>query len=279
MSLLKATFFPRSLFDVDLWSRPVPFGPSALDIFDPFDDLDMVMNNSLNWLTRPDFIRSSYEQPKIPQKYRVSVDCAGYSPNSIKTNINENKLVITGQEGEDKKHQDEDFSIKHFKKTFDLPKDVQTDQMASFLTTNGQLVVEIPRKQEKVERQGDVMTPQIVDTKDGGKEVKLQLALPDQIDASQVSITAKDRDVIVKGEYKDTKPDSRSQVYYYRRSTMPENTDMSQLKCSFENNQVLLNAPVLTKPQIGAGTSGTQQKIEASPGKEATQHSKEIKPQ
>jgi HSP20 family molecular chaperone IbpA len=255
--ILRHHFFPRSLLDIDLWSRPFPQGPSALEMFDPFDELDMEMNNSLRWLTRPSFLRSSFEQPRVPQKYRVTVDCTGYNSQSIKTDITDGKLIVSGREGErpaettkttEGSQSQEDFSIREFKKTYTLPKDAETEKMVSFVTTSGKLVVEIPLKQQQQEektKESDESYPRLVDKPDGRKEVQMRLNMPEQIDANEVTVTAKDRDVIIQGEYKDAKPDSNLQIYYYRRSTMPESTDMSKLKVSFEKNQILLNAPIL----------------------------------
>jgi len=77
--------------------------------------------------------------------------------------------------------------------------------------------------------------------------VQMKLSLPENIKASDVSVTAKDRDVIIKSEYKDESDDRWSQFYYYRRSTLPENTDMANLKVTFDDNQnLVLNAPILS---------------------------------
>ncbi len=60
MSLMPITpsFFPRSMFDMDLWSRPTSLGlgPSTLDLFDPFDELDRMMSKNLMWLNHPEMI-------------------------------------------------------------------------------------------------------------------------------------------------------------------------------------------------------------------------------
>jgi hypothetical protein len=44
MSLLSYSFFPRSMFDMDLWPSGSDLRPSTLDLFDSFDDLDRVMS-------------------------------------------------------------------------------------------------------------------------------------------------------------------------------------------------------------------------------------------
>lgn len=238
MSVIKHSQFPRSMFDMDLWHQPIAFGPRALDVFDPFDDLDMQINNSLEWLQRPDM---AFAESRVPQKYRISLDISGYNSQSIRTDIHDDKLVISGQEGQNHQENDEEYSLRKFKKTYKLPKDVETDKMASFVTKNGQLVVEFPLKHQSKE-----FFPQIVDDKEhGGKAVNIKLALPSHIDPSEISVTAKDHDIIIKGKHKEDTSNQHSEFSFYRRSTMPDNTDMNHLKCTLDNNQLMLNAPLL----------------------------------
>jgi HSP20 family molecular chaperone IbpA len=150
MALIQHTYFPRSLFDTDYWFRPLDvglnsFGPTTLDIFDPFDDLDRMLGRNLKWLALPEeFIKPL--QPRVPRKYRIKVDCRGFKPDSIKTEIQENKLIVSGDEGE--KKDKEDFTVKQFRRTYELPKHAQTDKMVSFMTSNGNLIVEIPLDKE-----------------------------------------------------------------------------------------------------------------------------------
>jgi HSP20 family molecular chaperone IbpA len=247
MSLVPHTVFPRSNFDMDLWNRQFDWGPRALDVFDPFDNLDMQMKNSMNWLSKPDW---NMNMQNVPQKYRITFDCNGYNPNSIKCEIHDDKLIVTGHEGNPHKKEDEEYNLREFKKTWKLPKDLDCDKMVSFMTPNGWLVVEIPMmmKNNMMEKE---FFPTIMDTKHG-KEVNMKLCLPEHIDPSELTITAKDRDVIIKGQHKEDKhsgnSNSHSEVYYYRRSTMPENTDMNHLKCTLgDSNQLMLEAPIMCK--------------------------------
>ena len=57
-------------------------------------------------------------------------------------------------------------------------------------------------------------------------------------------MTCKDRDIIIQTEDIKDKPDEYSRMYYYKRCTMPENTDFSNIKCRIENNQLFVEAPV-----------------------------------
>lgn len=244
MALIRHTFLPRSMFDMDYWYRPASLGigPSTLDIFDPFDDLDRALGRNLLWLDRPTDLLSSLlpSEPKIPKKYRVTLDVSGFSPNSIKTEIKENKLVVSGSEGA--KHDTSDYSVREFRKTYELPKNAETDKMVSFVASNGQLVVEVPLKREAKSLQSEKV--QIVEGEKGAKSVQLKIELPEKIDPANVSVTCKDRDVIIKTEEKKETPDSVSQMHYYRRVTLPENTDFEQLKCTLEDNKLALCAPL-----------------------------------
>ena len=40
--------------------------------------------------------------------------------------------------------------------------------------------------------------------------------------------------------------DGTSRFYYYKRSTLPENTDFDQLKCNFEQGKLKIEAPIRT---------------------------------
>jgi len=246
MALIPHTFFPRSAFDVDLWHRPFDFGPRALDVFDPFDELDMQTNSMVNWLERP--LLPQLAQPRVPQKYRATVDCAGYSPKSIKTEIVGDKLVVSGSEGDAARSADEDHHHRSFKRTFNLPKLVEKEKMTSFMTTRGQLVIDIPYKMDTSGQLAADMMPRVVDG-----QVQLDLQLPTGVDPAHVSVTAKDRDIIVKAEDHSETPNSFSNFYYYRRSTMPENTDMNGMKCVFDQNKVHITAPIADHAALKQG--------------------------
>jgi len=155
------------MFDMDQWHRPFSdMGLSTMDIFDPFDELDHMMAKNFQWLDKPDFL-PQFQQllPRIPQKYRIMVDCAGYDPKSIKTSVSGHKLTVTGRE-EHRVH-DDDYSTKEFKKTYDLPAHAETDKLASFMTPDGNLVIEVPLK-ERPGHEHHELFPKIVD-KEGKK--------------------------------------------------------------------------------------------------------------
>lgn len=227
-------FFPRSAFQMDNWMNPLN---PTIDWFDPFDELDHMIGRNMEWLQRPKFIEPLPSKPKVPHKYRITVDCAGHDPKSIKTEFKDDKLVVYGRD--EIKTDTDDYSIKEFKKSYKLPDNAEVDKLVSFFA-GGQLVIEVPLKEDKPED----LFPKIIDNKDGTKQLALNCSIPQGIDPSKVHVTCKDRDIIVKAEDKIEKPDSISRTYYYKRCTLPENTDFNALKCHFENNKLSIEAPI-----------------------------------
>jgi len=271
MSLIPYSLFPRRLFDMDTWLTPSwgggygggfgadrgfgGFGssllPSTLDLFDPFDELDRTMSRNLRWIDRPESLFTSIA-PVVPRKYRISVDCAGFNSDNIKTEIKQkngdNYLHVHGHEEQGTKDAD-DYTKKILKKSYKLPNNIQLDQIASFMTPAGNFIVEFPiRQEDRTSAQG--MLPQIVDV-DGGKQLKLNLPLPQNIDPSKVQLSLKDRDLIMRVEDRTETGDTRSRVHFYTRTTLPENTDFNQLKCVVDQGQLNITAPVNTQPSFG----------------------------
>jgi len=240
MSLLPITptFFPRNLFDMDLWSRPsvLGAGPSTLDLFDPFDELDRMMGKNMLWLSHPEMVTDMIPMaPKVPTKYRITINCGEYDENSIKTNVEGDRLTVYfTKNGE-----------KVFESTYDLPAYVDTAKLASFVT-NGMMVIEFPiKEEEQTERRS--LFPKIVE-KEGARNVEFELTIPETVDPAKLHVVCKDRDVIVRADYKIQKPEGTSTIHWLKRSTFPENTDFDALKCSVENHEVKISAPLAPLP-------------------------------
>ena len=176
--------------------------------------------------------------PPVLQKYRIVCDVTGFSPKSIKTEIKGHHLCVHGKE--EMKMDGGDFSMKEFKRTYDFPQQAITDKMISFVTGNGKLVVEMPLKETSTHTDSDLM-PKITEN---GKMVSMNFAVPAGIPMDKVHVTIKDRDLIVKAEDKCDKKDGTTKYFFYKRTKMPENTDFSELKCTWNNNRLSINAPI-----------------------------------
>lgn len=151
---------------------------------------------------------------------------------------------MSGRE-EDKQSED-DFSTKEFKKKYQLPENCETDKLVSFMTTPGHLVIEMPLKEKEKHLDMDLF-PKIVEDKDGKSKVSLDFQMPQDIEPEKINIHVKDRDLIVKAEdHKDNK-DGKSRFYYYKRMTLPENTDFKNLNCVWNNSRIAVNAPLLNE--------------------------------
>jgi HSP20 family molecular chaperone IbpA len=243
MSLLPVTFFPRSLFDMDQWSlNSRLLTPSTFDLFDPYDELDNLVSRNLQWLNKPDFISNFPMIPRVPQKYRITVECPGFSPSSIRTQVQGSSLIVTGSE-ESRNTLTDDFTVREFKRTFQLPANAVPDKLVSFMTTGDRLVIEVPLRETNMSP-NSLMFPQIVDNLDGTKSVSMRFPLPEYVDPNKINVSVKDRDLILRAEDVQQTPDKYSSFYFYKRATLPENTDLNNLKCVFDGNQVLVTAPL-----------------------------------
>lgn len=107
------------------------------------------------------------------------------------------------------------------------------------MTSHGHLIIEIPLKAEK-----DDVFPRVIDDENGQKHIEMNLSLPMHIDPSKVKVTCKDRDIIIQAEDKLERPDSISKIHYYRRTTLPENTDFNSMKCLMNENHLSVKAPL-----------------------------------
>jgi len=268
MSLIPHSFFPRRMFDMDNWVPSSFFASpmqalSTMDIFDPFDELDRSMSRNLRWFDRP----TSFQPvglPTVPQKYRISVNCAGYAADCVKTELKDQKdqkvLLVHGKEEIGRKGSD-DYSKKELKKTFVLPKNIEFDKMASFMTPSGMFIVEFPLC-ETASTPNLGLLPQYTETEGGNKQIKMAFPLPQNIDPSKLQVSVKDRDLIMRVEDKTETPDAFSRVHIYTRTTLPENTDFSQLKCVYGNNQLCITAPVYGQQQQQVGWGGQNIPVE-----------------
>lgn len=235
--LISHSFMPISTFDMDYWLKQDNIGLSTLDLFDPFDELDRMIGRNFNWLNKPEFLCQTI--PKNPNKYRVKLDCTGFSSKSVRTEILNNQLIVTGNESNKQQNNNEDYAIKEFRKTFKLPSNTENDKLVSFMTSNGNLVIEIPLKED--EKTKNDLFPKISDDK---TNVCMNLALPDNLDPSKLNVICKDRQLIIKYQNKKETDDTYSDVYFYKQVLLPENTDFNCLKCTFDQNTLSISAPL-----------------------------------
>jgi len=257
------SLIPHSIFDMDSWTQPSIFQSpfqsfSILDAFDPFEEMDRMMSPNLLWINQPSSFEQQRQQPlNAPQRHRITIDCQGFQPESIKTEMCEGKegqqsLIVSASE--EVSHEGEDYTRRSFKKTFLLPKNAQHEKLVSFMAPSGELIVEVPLAPAIATESAPAASflPQIVDAPDGGKTVQLQLQIPENVDPDKIQVSLKGRDVIVKIEDKVETPNSYSRVHIYNKSRLPENTDLNGLRCIHHNNVLRICAPL----DLAAGGKG-----------------------
>lgn len=246
-SQITPSFFPS--LDSNIWNRPLGsalnrnfqsdpwnnFGPTSLDLFDPFSQVDRLMNRNLSWLNEPDFLPPRVTSPLVPQKYRITLDCGGFNESSINTDVTGDQVIISATEGNPEQKGTGDYTIREFKKTYDLPNYVDKNKLVSFMTNEGLLVVEFPFKE-------DTVTSNLFPTVDQvNKKVSLTVNIPDNVDPNRLSVICRDNDLIIRADYRVKNEDgsTRSKVHYLRRATLPENTDFNSMKCEADQNNTL----------------------------------------
>lgn len=259
LSSITPTIFSR--MDVDLFGNPLnrglmapsmdmslrdpvfdvssrdPF--SALDLFDPFNEMDRLAGRNLRWLDEPNILPSRLMQPLVPQKYRITLDCAGFHESSIKTNVKGNKLEISAQEGNAAAKDSDNYTLRELKRTYELPNYVDANRLVSFMTNRDVLVVEIPFKETAL---GTAALLPNID--EAAKKVSLDVDIPQNVDPSRIKVTCKDNDLIVKADYREKNDDgsTRSKIHYLRRTTLPENTKFDTLKCEADSGKLRISA-------------------------------------
>lgn len=246
MSLLPFSFFRRSSVH-DMWHRPiVDFGRpffdmnERLDMHDPFDELDLMAGNNIMWLHRPSFIRT-FVIPRIPEKYRITVSCNGFNPQSIKTEVVGQKVFVTAKE--ENRVDRNNYTMKEFKKSYDLPYNAQTERLTSYVVGRDQLVIEVPLKNANSLTDEAFAQPSINQEK---KSISIDFNFPEFIDPSKISVVCKDNDLIIKADDHYKGSDKMSHFSYYKRITMPNNTDFYELKCKMDKNVLSIDAPLLS---------------------------------
>jgi len=176
---------------------------------------------------------------RMPQKYRIAIDCNVLRPKSIKTDVKDVKgkrcLVVCAktQEGRD------------FRCQFALPKDCQHEKKLSYFKPSNIFVTEFPVLEAPMISNVNIR-PEIVRR---GREqiVTLNLTIPETVDLAKVQVCAKDRDLIIRLEDKPVScigSNCASKVFFYNRISLPVNTDISLLKCVQKKRKLVITAPL-----------------------------------
>jgi len=156
---------------MEFFDRPISLGLNSLDLFDPFDELDRLMNQEITWLEHPlNLIPDIPKVPLVPEKHRISLYMPGFREESIKTEVKDNKLILIGKEESPSKKENiqDDYNFHEFKRTLDLPKNLDTKNLVSF-KLGDRLIIEMPIKTS--EKQIELLKPVFENADDDSKKV------------------------------------------------------------------------------------------------------------
>lgn len=99
----------------------------------------------------------------------------------------------------------------------------------------------MPLKEERVLAQEVYLHPIVSEDK---KYVTMEFSFPEYLDPSKMSVVCKDNDLIIKADDRTGTWDKQSHFSYYKRVTMPENTNFYELKCKMDKNVLSVHAPL-----------------------------------
>lgn len=224
----------------------------VLDIVSPLEDINELMTQSRSWYQVPGMQKKKRQLiqqrgwqttpkvsrgQKLPQKYRIVVDCTGFNPNTLKTCI---KCV------QDNKHLIIFSDLKkgrQFKRSYTLPKEVETKKLTKFVTPNKQFVVEFCYLDTPNCLDIDLQ-PKICKVPEG-KCVHVNVPIPDFVDPAKVLLHVKGRELIVRHEERLIPcGDSCCRVMYHNRVKLPENTNVNAIKAKSDKHKLTILAPV-----------------------------------
>lgn len=281
------------------------FFGDQLSFFDPWRDFDTfptafsTFPNSFRWINEPRRIaRSSASSfhttnnlgagstllpittpiiPALSEKFRVQLNVAGFNPETIKTRVDGRRVIVEAKQ-EDRQAQG-DFSIREIRKTYDLPEHADSSNLASFVTPNNMLVIEVPINHPHPERRlsqtfndnqalslfgqfrdpifdypgfigSTDFRPRVVDIGNGQKTIKMSLAVKNYR-PEQIKVSVKNNELHVQAEniYNDNNRSERS--FLTKSISLPPGTQFDQLK-SFLNadGQLEIEAPFIEPTQV-----------------------------
>jgi len=284
------------------------FFGDQLDFFDPWRDFDLFptslasVPNSFRWINEPRRLNRSSSSfhssssnnslgslgntllpvttsivPSLSEKFRVQLNVAGFNPDTIKTRVEGRKVVVEAKQED--RQSDGDYSVREIRKTYELPEHADSVNLASFVTPNNMLVIEVPVNTPHLERRPSQsladshsmslfgqfrdpifnytnfiaspdFRPRILDTGSGQRQIKMALAVQNYR-PEQIKVSVKNNELLVQAEnnYQDSNRSERS--FLTKSIALPPGTQVDQLK-SFLNTdgQLEIEAPFMEPSQI-----------------------------
>jgi len=210
----------------------------------------------------------------------VQLNVAGFNPETIHTKVEGRKVIIEAKQ-EDRQN-DGDFHMRHLRKTYELPEHADASHLASYITPNNMLVVEVPIKNPETERRieqskkdntslaqfgqhlnplfdyagfmgGADFQPRIIDKGNNGKQLEMTVEMK-SFRPEEIKVSVKNNELIVQGEHV-TKDQNRSErSFFFKSTTLPPGTQVDHLQSRLdESGQLKIEAPFIEQKQQEIG--------------------------
>lgn len=282
------------------------FFGDQLNFFDPWRDFDTfpttlsTFPNSFRWINAPRNVArrssSSFHTssgsagsgntllpittstiPALSEKFRVQLNVAGFNPDTIRTHVEGRKVIVEAKEEE--RQGSGDYSLREIRKTYELPEHADSSNLASFVTPNNMLVIEVPVNAPRLERRPSQtladthalslfgqfrdplfdypgfigspdFRPQIIDIGGGQKHIKMSLAVKNYR-PEQIKVSIKNNELLVQAEHIYTDNNRSERSFLTKSISLPPGTQAAQLK-SFLNSdgQLEIEAPFIEPTQV-----------------------------
>jgi HSP20 family molecular chaperone IbpA len=281
------SFFPihrYRLFD-DPFDR---FFGDQLDFFDPWRDLDTfptalaIRPNAFRWINEP--LRLALGQRSapgtsgapLPEKFRVQLNVAGFNPETIKTKVEGRKVIVEAKQEDRQK--DGDYNIRELRKTYELPEHADASRLASYVTPNNVLVIEVPINNPEAERRlqqakdnnqnltqfgqyrdpffdypgflgGSDFQSRIVDQGNNQKQLEMSLEMKD-FKPQEIKVSVKNNELIVQGEHRHKDANRSERSFFFKSTTLPPGTQVDQLQSHLgDDGQLKVTAPFVEQTE------------------------------
>jgi HSP20 family molecular chaperone IbpA len=290
-------FFP--IYHYRLHDNPIDqyFG-DQLDFFDPWYDLSpspttlVIVPNNFRWVNEPQRSTNSSgnarpmdRTSRAPnsEKFRVQLNVAGFNPETIKTKVEGRKVIIEAKQED--RQADGDYNIRELRKSYELPEHADANHLASYITPNHVLVIEVPIQNPETERRmaqakneneklaqfgqhrdpsfdynrflsGSDFVTKIIDKEDNQKQLQMSMEMKNY-KPEEIKVSVKNNELIVKGERQHKDENRSERVFFFKSTTLPPGTQTEQLQSYFtEDGQLKIEVPYVeqkedTKPIEG----------------------------
>jgi len=271
------------------------FFGDQLDFFDPWRDFDTSPTalsgrpNAFRWINEP--LRLTHHnrslEPSSPaphaEKFRVQLNVAGFNPETIKTKVEGRKVIVEAKQED--RQPDGDYHIRELRKTYELPEHADANRLASYVTPNHMLVVEVPIQNPEAERRlvqakndnqtlaqfgqyrdplfdyagflgGSDFQPRVVDKGNNQKQLEMCVGMKDY-KPQEIKVSVKNNELIVQGEHRHKDANRSERSFFFKSTTLPPGTQVEHLQSFLtDDGQLKIEAPFVEQKEATKSIEG-----------------------